>query len=188
MKNKQIMRAFWLALSFFCSAPSFAHSLPGSQIQLSQESEKILDISIEFALKDLVIAAPELNSLKSDQIAQELSPDKSKTLSTYLRQHLTVQQNNQTLGLTSLKARLETRHNHHVGTFVVVITNIQAQLLQSNVFPLTLTYDAIQHEIRSHRVDVDWKNTQGTLENLINYGYHQLGATPESYLLTLDKP
>jgi hypothetical protein len=119
------------------------------------ESEVTLRITVPAA--DLAIAMKVASAEGLD--VTPLSAQTKSALASYFAQHIaieTVRQPGPALTLIDARTTLET--HDHVGDYTVVILDFATALDKGQpVFPLTLTYHAVMHEVRNHRALVLWQ-------------------------------
>lgn len=151
-------RAIWLAASLWIGGVGSvsAHSLPGSVLLLSQQGGE-LHVTLEVALEDLTLAFPDARPLEELPVDRSLPAELLARLDAYLAEHVALEQGGTRLPLSLAHASLGTARNDHVGAFTLLTADLTAPLARTgNPFPLTLSYDAVMHEIRSHRATVYW--------------------------------
>jgi hypothetical protein len=179
-------RAFVLVLSLFVASVgiSHAHSLPGSVLTFSQLGKQ-LDLSIEFSLEDLIIAAPELKSLEVAPLDEDLTSSDLKKLTDYIQKHLELKHQSKVLAMVIAGVSLSVTKNDHVGSFILVTIRVSFSVPQgTEVFPLALTYDAVMHEVRTHRVSVYWTEANAELVGLVDFGYSRVEGKPQVHILS----
>lgn len=183
-----ILRVLMAFLFLFMSVSSWGHSLPGSELVLSSTNKAPLSLEITFSQEDLLIAEPRLKrfgTLTSE--GQVLNSDVQVALSQYFTQHLQLRQGQTPLPMTLVQAKLKTAYNHHVGQFTQWYLRYEVGVERRPILPLMLTYDAILHEIRSHKVSVYWQNPNGDKIKLVRFGYRLQDGKPKSYLLSAER-
>lgn len=76
--------------------------------------------------------------------------------------------------------------NEHVGNYnrVKVQFSLDIGRLQRGLFPLALRYDAIMHEIRSHRVAVFFKSARSGKTKLTDFVYSETNGNPTVHVLS----
>lgn len=151
---------------------------------LSSPNPRVLAVTMSFSLDDLLISAPALKKLAKYGRGQALKPEDAQRLQGYLAEHFQLQQDQQPLVANMTFAGIAEGYNSHVGAYSLVKVNYDVELYRDGeVFPLRLGYDAILHEIRSHRVNVLWQQAADNTKSLIHFGYHKDGESPRTYLL-----
>ena len=174
-----------LLLFFFTGKTGigFAHSLPGSTLTFSQTDGQI-QLSITLPLEDLILASPVLKALEDTPSDQDVPAKCTELLSTYFTDHLILQHTTADLPLTLVRASVQTDRNEQAGAFKALIIQFNAPLPESgNVFPLTLTYDAIMHEVRNHRATVYWAQPGTNLNRLAEFGFQTVDGKLRPVLL-----
>lgn len=163
-----ILRALCLML-LFSAGQAVAHALPGSTI-VAQIKEGTLDLTVQVARDDLVIAAPDLAWLEDLPHQEALAAPLHAAFGAYFSAHLHVMHEGEPLLLTLRDVSLVTDHHDHVGQFLVVKSHWQAATPSPG--DLLLRYDAVMHEVRNHRATVIWRTSQGdtTLGRLAFHG------------------
>ncbi|MCF7746501.1 hypothetical protein GLP43_02770 [Sulfitobacter sp. M39] len=170
-----IWRSGLLALVVFIGSIGavLAHALPGSVLLLRQQGSA-LQLTIQFPLDDLIIAAPELSALEELPSGQPLPQELAAALALYLGHHLAVTKASSPLALAMSDARIQFTYHDHLGHFALVISQWQMADDGDRSTPLILTYDAVMHEVRNHRAAVLWGEQNGELRPILEFGY--LGA------------
>jgi hypothetical protein len=186
-----------LAVIFFAGLVTFAygHSLPGSVLVLSEkmtqqgvQKERQLALKVTFPLEDMIIASSKLEMIQGAPINQILSAKATQLLADYFAQHMSFQKDQQHLPFTLQKAELNKAYHHDLGEYVLVVSYFTApKPADEKLFPLTLSYDAVMHEIRSHRATVYWQKAGGDLEKLMNFRFRRIEGKPKNYLLDLPR-
>ncbi|MBU2957632.1 hypothetical protein Q4511_01160 [Paracoccus sp. 1_MG-2023] len=168
------MRIAALALALFLSGNgAYAHALPGSVLIIESVGTQIgLDLCIP--LEDLIIAAPDLIALE-DLGPTEIPPALTAPLGRYLDAHLAIETEGHDIPLRLTGARLERARNDHVGNFALLIAEFAGTLPDPDV-TLSLTYDAVMHEVRSHRAAVFETNDDGP--PMAEFGFRQDRGKP----------
>ncbi|WP_409439921.1 hypothetical protein [Psychromonas sp. GE-S-Ul-11] len=166
-------------LCLFCASATHAHSLPGSVVTLSEQTDQALSVSISFPLEDLLIAAPELKALSQVDVDQKLSDKLLEELAAYLQQHLSLQRAGEKLPIKAQQAEVDVVYNEHLGYFKsVFVTLLVTHKAPEKWFPLQLSYDVIMHEIRNHRATVYWQEADKSLTKLTNFGFKKSQGKP----------
>lgn len=174
-----------MALAF--TAPiAFAHSLPGSVLTFSQQGAS-LNLTVTFPLEDLAIAERYFHSLENKALTEPLSEQEQAYLFTYFQQHLEIKKDAKTLPYHLLDAELKSAYHHDLGNYVLVVSHLTFSLDSANAaLPLVLDYDAVMHEIRSHRANVYWQTVAGAREKLSSFRFKRVKGKVVTY--TLDRP
>lgn len=178
-------RALFVPVLLFVlnSTTAYAHSLPGSVLTFSERGER-LNLSMSFALEDLIIAAPAFKTLETAPRDQSLSAEALDFLASYLEAHLQLESESKRLPLTLVSASLERASTGNLLPVVLVTSRLSFPMPESGrVFPLALTYDALMHEIRSHRASVYWTTENGRQLGLANFGFKRTDGKPPAHLL-----
>jgi hypothetical protein len=162
-----------------------AHSLPAAVLVFSQ-AEKNLDLSITLAVHDLEIAAPQFVSFSDAPAPYDLPTESLALLAEYLGSHLMVQHEGTGLQFTISNASLGTASHEDVGTYQI-LTIALTSLLDSDagIFPLTIRYDAVMHEVRNHRAQVYWTKPNQDHVRLTEFGFQPTDGTQKSVTLAL---
>lgn len=175
-------RAFVLALLLLSHTIAYAHSLPGSILTFSEQGER-LNLSIQFALEDLIIAAPVFKSLETAPFEQALSGEPLEQLANYLETHLQLASESKRLPFKLSSALIERVNTGNLLPVVLVSARLDFPMPEGGrVLPLTLTYDALMHEIRSHRASVYWKQDD-TLVRIADFGFKRINGKAPRYRL-----
>jgi len=185
MIKNPIMRVFALALCILLSTKfANAHALPRSELTLTEQPNNTLSLKLSFALEDLIIAAPSLFSLDGAQIDQPLHHKVLNKLNNYLHSHMALINDAQALPITLNHAEVNLAHNSHVGFYRSVLIELSAPLNnQSELFPISLHYDVIMHEVRNHRAIVYWQKSDSSLVKLASFSYKKPQGEPVFYVL-----
>ena len=137
-------------------ATAAAHALPGSVLLLSHRDDE-LRLTLQVALDDLILAAPDVRDLEDLPVGRNLPAEELSRLDAYLAGHVALERGAAALPLSLSSASLVPAANDHVGAFTLVVTELSAPLPgTADVSPLTLFYDAVMHEIRRHDATVYW--------------------------------
>ncbi|MBT0958893.1 hypothetical protein IV417_16000 [Alphaproteobacteria bacterium KMM 3653] len=160
-----------LALALFAAAPlpAMAHSLPGSQLTLTQRSES-MQITLRLALDDLAHVLPEVAPLAEAPLGP-VPQGYQAQMQGYFAKHIAFSVGQTALPLTLTQALLQQASNDHVGAFKQLEITFTAPLEQGTDAPLALSYDAIMHEIRSHRAAIYQDSGETTPIGLVEFGY-----------------
>ncbi|TDL90870.1 hypothetical protein [Meridianimarinicoccus aquatilis] len=166
------MRSNLLALAvFICGTGAvLAHALPGSVLLLRQQGSA-LQLTVQFPVDDLIIAAPELSALEGLPSGQPLPQELAAALARYLGRHLAVTKETSPLDLTMTDARVQSTYHDHLGDFALVVSQWQMTGAGDRSTPLILTYDAVMHEVRNHRAAVHWIEQNGESRQISEFGY-----------------
>lgn len=178
-------RAFGLAffLAFGAVTTALAHALPGSLLIFSQDDDA-LKLSISLPLEDLILAAPELDTLTAAPLDQPFRIDSLSPLADYFSDHLSVQQASIDLTVTLIGGSTQTAFNEHVGAYVLLTLQFDVDLPNaSSVFQMTLIYDAVMHEVRNHRATVYWRTANTEPVGLADFGYKPVNGMQSPVLL-----
>ena len=170
-----------LALCVLVSGPGavLAHALPGS-VLLLQPQEAGLQLTIQFPLEDLLIAAPELAALEEATSEGPLRLETAELFNQYTQRHLSLTEDDTTLPLTLAEVRLQSTYHEHLGHFMLVISQWDVANVTSEPSSLVLNYDAVMHEVRNHRATVQWLAQDGALRQVAEFG---LSRTEDGILL-----
>ncbi|MDB6179530.1 hypothetical protein PAF17_18810 [Paracoccus sp. Z330] len=170
-----IWRSGLLALVVFIGSIGavLAHALPGSVLLLRQQGSA-LQLTIQFPLDDLIVAAPELSALEAVAAGQPWPQELITALARYLERHLLVTEEDAPLDLTMTDARIQSTYHGHLGQFSLVVSQWHVTGSVDRSPRLVLTYDAVMHEVRNHRAAVLWGEQNGELRPISEFGY--LGA------------
>lgn len=186
---RMFARALLLALTLCITTNTIvsAHALPGSVLTLSRQGE-LLNLAVRIPLEDLMIAAPELSILKkalsSQSSSLSLRRQEIELLQAYLRNHLKLWKGYTSLSFTLRSASFETAYHEHVGDYVLVDVRLTSLLLSDEkLFPLTLRYDALMHEVRSHRASIYWLEKGAKAKIILNFGYRKVEGMPQAHIL-----
>ncbi|MBB1454450.1 hypothetical protein [Pseudoalteromonas sp. SG43-5] len=188
MIKNPIMRVLALALCVLLSTKfANAHALPGSELTLTEQPTNTLSLKLSFALEDLIIAAPSLFSLDGAQIDEPLKGNVLNKLNDYLHSHMALISDAQALPVTLNHAEINLVHNSHVGFYRSMVIELSAPFNnQSELFPMSLHYDVIMHEVRNHRAIVYWQKSDSVLVKLTSFSYQKPQGEPVGYKLELE--
>jgi hypothetical protein len=165
------------------TSTAFAHALPGSVLIFS-ENDNQLSLIVTFSLDDLVIVEPEFERLANVAIDASLPEQELATLRRYIKPHIALSQTSKPLSLRVTNASIAEASNEHIGKFSQVKVNIVTNLNDpTSMLPITLNYDLLMHEIRSHRATVYWQSNNGELKGIVDFGYKLVGGNPQVYEL-----
>ena len=148
-----------------------AHALPGSTLIFQQQPQHTLKLTLQFPREDLLIAAPQLAALGDAKPDAPLAQTLTDQLSDYLNQHLALSKDGDALPLTLTEAHLTSTYQPQLGDYLLVVT--QWNLNYEGAMPdsLLLKYDAVMHEVRNHRAEVEWQTSAGDTRLMANFGY-----------------
>ncbi|MEP3673829.1 hypothetical protein [Sulfitobacter sp.] len=166
---------------------AFTHGLPGSVLTLSQ-TEGMLDLEVQIPLEELVIAGPALRVLEDVPRDQGVSEDQRDLLATYFRDHLALERGEGPLPLSLERASLRSVQHHDVGSYDLLVLDFTAVLSdpKQEIFPLTLFYDAVMHEVRSHKATVYWSEDDADPVGLARFLYRPTDGAMQG--IRLDMP
>lgn len=196
MITSNSLKAFHLFLrALFCCLTALtcsvnAHSLPGSELVFKDVDPKAV-LSLSFPLEEFIIAAPELDFIERASNLGDLTNVEKSQLNKYFSQHIQLKpvndQSKHAFLSPSLHSLIVTEaFNEHVGNYkrVKVQFSLDIGRLQRDLFPLALRYDAIMHEIRSHRVAVFFKSAQSGKTKLTDFVYSETNGNPTVHVLS----
>ncbi len=143
-----------------------AHALPGSVLLLRQQKER-LRLTVQFPLEDLVIAAPELAVLEEVTPGDPLPQEMAARFGGYLLEHMELTGADGVLPLTLAGAVVQPAYHDHLGHFLLVVSEWDV----TGRAPTVLNYDAVMHEVRSHRAMVQWVAGDGGARPVAEFGY-----------------
>ncbi|AVV33807.1 hypothetical protein C8233_09100 [Halomonas sp. SF2003] len=148
-----------------------AHALPGSLLTFEQQPQDTLKLTLQFPREDLLIAAPQLAALGDAKPDAPLAQALTDQLGDYLSQHMALSKDGDTLPLTLTEAHLTSTYQPQLGDYLLVVT--QWNLNYEGAMPdsLLLKYDAVMHEVRNHRAEVEWQTPDGEARRMANFGY-----------------
>ncbi|SOH94209.1 hypothetical protein SAMN06273572_103239 [Monaibacterium marinum] len=179
-----MMRKLWgrviipaLMLFIASTGGATAHALPGSLISMWQAQQQ-LHLSVELALEDLLIAAPSLAPLGDITVPQDLSAQQTEAIAAYFADHLTLHD----ATLTLISATLQAGENAHVGQYTLLIATFTTPM-NGDPFPMTLTYDAVMHEVRNHRATIYWGQSGTDQQGLADFGFLMTNGSPRPVVL-----
>ncbi|WP_404325876.1 hypothetical protein HA399_02000 [Cobetia sp. UIB-001] len=148
-----------------------AHALPGSVLTFEQQPQHTLHLTLQFPREDLLIAAPELAALGEQAPSQPLPQPLADQLGDYLRHHLALSANHTPLTLQLVGARLESTYQPQLGDYVLVVTQWDVKTEEAEPDSLLLKYDAVMHEVRNHRAEVEWQTPAGDTRLMADFGF-----------------
>jgi hypothetical protein len=148
-----------------------AHALPGSLLTFEQQPQDTLKLTLQFPREDLIIAAPELAALAEETPDDALPQPLTDQLGSYLSHHLALIENGDTLPLRLTEAHLTSTYQPQLGDYVLVVTQWNVKTEQAEPDSLLLKYDAVMHEVRNHRAEVEWQTPDGEARRMANFGY-----------------
>jgi hypothetical protein len=180
-------RAVLLAsqLAFGVGSAAQAHSLPAAVLVFSQAEQK-LELSITLAVHDLEIAAPQFASFSDAPVPYDLPADSIILLAEYLGNHLLVQHEGTDLQLTVSNASLSVGSHEDVGTYKTLVIGLTSTVdSNADIFPLTIRYDAVMHEVRNHRAQVYWVEPNQEHVRLTEIGFQTTDGMQTGVTLAL---
>ncbi|MGB2148023.1 MAG: hypothetical protein ACPHX6_00475 [Cobetia amphilecti] len=148
-----------------------AHALPGSTLIFEQQPQHTLKLTLQFPREDLLIAAPQLAALGDAKPDAPLAQTLTDQLGDYLNQHLALSKDGDALPLTLTEAHLTSTYQPQLGDYLLVVT--QWSLSYQGALPdsLLLKYDAVMHEVRNHRAEVEWQTPAGDTRLMADFGF-----------------
>lgn len=163
-----------LAVLFGFSGVVLAHALPGSVLSLRQQGAA-LQLTVQFPVEDLIIAAPELSGLEEVMPGQPLPTELAAAFARYLARHLSVTKDAAPLDLKMTDAEIQASYHDHLGHFALIVSQWNLTGTGNDSTSLRMTYDAVMHEVRNHRAEVRWVEQNGEFLPVAEFGY--FGAT-----------
>ncbi|MBE2168776.1 MULTISPECIES: hypothetical protein [unclassified Cobetia] len=148
-----------------------AHALPGSTLIFEQQPQHTLKLTLQFPREDLLIAAPELAALGDAKPDAPLPQTLTDQLGDYLSQHLSLSKYGDTLPLTLTEAHLTSTYQPQLGDYLLVVTQWDVKTEQAEPDSLLLKYDAVMHEVRNHRAEVEWQTPAGDTRLMADFGF-----------------
>lgn len=137
-----------LALS---GTQGWAHALPGTSLTIRAEAEQV-HLTITMPLHELDLAMPDATGLGPNPAIGPVDAEAKKRIGNYLAAHLAlVSASGERLDVRLFEARIERAQDDHVGAYDLLVIDLSGP---AAAFPLTLHYDAIMHEVRSHRAAI----------------------------------
>lgn len=130
---------------------SLAHALPGTSLTIRAEAEAT-HLTLAMPLHELDLAMPDGTGLGADPATGPVPEAARERIAAYLASHLALATaSGDDLDLRLVDARIARAWDDHVGAYDLLVIDLTAP---AAAFPLTLRYDAIMHEVRSHRAAV----------------------------------
>lgn len=149
-------------LAILAALPATAHPLPGSTVTYRVDAGN-LDVTLTIPLHELALAQPAVKALAETPAEVALSGDLLPQLADYFAGHMAViaaDKSALVLGMTA--ARIDGAAHEDIGHYEVLVVDLSAPIKPAQqVFPATLTYDAVMHEVRNHRAEVFSQNLGG---------------------------
>lgn len=141
----------------------FSHALPGSTLTFSRDDDS-LDLTITLLLQELILALPTLAGLEDLPKPDPLPAAVQAQLADYFAAHLILLPADQAaLNQQLISAQLDEAQNDDVGLYDLPVVDLAAPLApDQTLFPLTITYDAVMHEVRNHQATVFVQTANGT--------------------------
>ncbi|KPM81498.1 hypothetical protein [Cobetia sp. UCD-24C] len=148
-----------------------AHALPGSTLIFEQQPQHTLKLTLQFPREDLLIAAPELTALGDAKPDAPLAQTLTAQLGDYLSQHMALSKDGDALPLTLTEAHLTSTYQPQLGGYVLVVTQWDVKTEEAEPDSLLLKYDAVMHEVRNHRAEVEWQTPAGDTRLMADFGF-----------------
>jgi hypothetical protein len=146
------MRYLLCALALLAT-PLSAHPLPGSTVTLLPEAGN-LSVVVTLPLHELDLAMPGGTGLDAPPDGP-LPAAVAGRIGAYLDDHLSLMSGDIDLPLALDSASVADATDDHVGTYDRVTVTLSAPVAAGpDLFPLTLSFDAVMHEVRSHQTAV----------------------------------
>ncbi len=161
----------------------FAHALPGSLLTFSQDEEGST-LTISLPLEDLALAHSAFAALQEAPLDKALPADRIERLAEYFADHVAIEHNTMDLPLTLESAVLRSARNEHVGRYTLLVLSFPVGVSNvADAAPLTLTYDAVMHEVRNHRATVFWTSPDERPVMIADFGFHPIDGAQQSVSL-----
>jgi hypothetical protein len=137
------------------AAPLAAHPLPGSTVTLLPDGDS-LTVILTLPLHELDLAMPGGTGLDAAPPDGPLPVAAADRIGAYLDDHLSLlADDGLDLALSLNSATVADATDDHAGTYDRVTVTFSAPVVPGgSVFPLTLGFDAVMHEVRSHQAAV----------------------------------
>jgi hypothetical protein len=148
-----------------------AHALPGSTLIFEQQPQHTLKLTLQFPREDLLIAAPQLAALGDAKPDAPLAQTLTDQLGDYLNQHLALSKDGDALPLTLTEAHLTSTYQQQLGDYLLVVTQWDVKTEEAEPNSLLLKYDAVMHEVRNHRAEVEWQTPEGDTHLMADFGF-----------------
>jgi hypothetical protein len=156
-----------------------AHGLPGSSLTFSRDVKQV-NLIITFPLEDLIIASGDFKELENLTVDDSMPEKLLVSLDTYFKAHLEMRHDSTLVHFTLERAYFETQTHHDVGTYVSVVSELRlAMSKDESIFPMNLRYDALMHEIRTHRANVYWLEPGLNAQRIAWFGFYSRGKNQE---------
>jgi hypothetical protein len=132
-----------------------AHPLPGSTVTLAQKAGSVA-VTLTIPVPELIAARPTLAALGDVPKGVSLPAPQQQDLAAYLREHIALTPADQPeLDLQLISVQVQNAQNADVDHYDLLIVELSAPLqADQRLFPATLIYDAVLHEVRNHRATV----------------------------------
>jgi len=180
-------RAFSFALMLVLGTTNslLSHALPGTIVTLVQ-NENELSIAIEVNLEDLIIAEPALEPLETMANGALKPQELTEALAHYFNSHMKLSHEGANIFLALKKAHLGTKHDDHVGQYALLTLKFLGELEgNAPVKAMTLKYDAVLHEVRSHRAFVFWADASAGNRLLAQIRFRTADSQPAPIVLNI---
>jgi hypothetical protein len=153
---------FWLVvLALGCvTGPmaTLAHPLPDSTLTLTPEAGR-LEMTLTIPVSELILAQPTLAELAELPDKAMLPTALQKNLTTYLQQHMALTTDSHPAADVQVtSASVSDAKNENVDHYDLLTVKMVAPSIE--IQKLSLTYDAVLHEVRNHRLSV-WLAQEG---------------------------
>ena len=135
-----------------------AHPLPSTTLTIASDDDS-LDLSISLALHELALALPSVSDLAENPPDEPLPQVVMDILVAYFARHLSLVPADQSdLSLKVTDARIHGAKAEDVGHYNLIALELTTPVAADRaVFPLTINYDAVMHEVRNHTATVLWQ-------------------------------
>lgn len=128
-----------------------AHALPSTTLTIRAEAEGT-HLTIAMPLNELDLAMPGESGLGPNPAIGPVRAEVRERIAGYLASHLALQTaSGEQLDVGLSAARIERAQDDHVGAYNLLVIDLTAP---AAALPLTLRYDVIMHEVRSHRAAI----------------------------------
>jgi hypothetical protein len=142
-------------LAILAALPATAHPLPSTIVTYRVDANS-LDVTLTIPLHELALALPAVKALGETPAEAAVTGDLLPQLADYFAGHMAlVAADHSALVLGMTDARIGGAEHEDIGHYALLVVDLSAPIKPSQqVFPTTLTYDAVMHEVRNHRAEV----------------------------------
>lgn len=183
MKSASLRRAVALVSALFicCINVAIAHALPSSVLVFSQINNQ-LTLSINVPLEELLVADVALSPLAELSENESIPADLENRVAAYFSNHLQLQNENTDLLLKFVNVSIQAAEKENVGVYKLLKLKFTATLNSTLRGSMMLKYDAVMHEVRTHKATIYWEERGSDAIFLMTFSFKKNDGSPKPIL------